>query len=119
EFLARECPTTLVRETAATPDGIPRALYTKMAELGWTGLIVPEAEGGLGLGTLELALVLEELGRVVAPGPFLGTQLVTAALLRGGTSALRKRWLPGLVAGEVRGALAYLQERDRHDAPGV
>ena len=119
EFLARECPPALVRETAKTPDGIPRALYAKMAELGWTGLLVPEAEGGLGLGTVELALVCEELGRVVAPGPFLGTQLVTAALLRGGSGAQRKQWLPRLLAGEASGALAYLEESDRHDPAGI
>ena len=52
EFLARECPPALVRETARSADGIPRALSAKMAELGWMGLAVPEADGGLGLGTL-------------------------------------------------------------------
>jgi alkylation response protein AidB-like acyl-CoA dehydrogenase len=119
EFLARECPTALVRETAKTPDGVPRALYSKMAELGWMGLLVPEGDGGLGLGMLELALVCEELGRAAAPGPFLGTQLVIAALLRGGSKAQRRQWLPGLVAGERFGALAYLEESDRHDAEGI
>jgi alkylation response protein AidB-like acyl-CoA dehydrogenase len=119
EFLARECPPALVRETARTPDGVPRALHTKMAELGWMGLVVPEAEGGLGLGTLELALVCEELGRVAAPGPFLPTQLVTAALLRAGSKAQRRQWLPRLVSGESLAALAYLEETDRHDAAGI
>jgi alkylation response protein AidB-like acyl-CoA dehydrogenase len=119
EFLARECPPALVRETAKTPDGVPRALYAKMAELGWMGLVVPEADGGLALGTLDLALVLEELGRAAAPGPFLGTQLVIAALLRAGSKAQRRRWLPPLLAGERFGALAYLEEGDRHDADGV
>jgi alkylation response protein AidB-like acyl-CoA dehydrogenase len=119
EFLARECPPALVRETAKTGDGIPRDLYAKMAELGWTGLVVPAAQGGLGLGTLDLALVLEELGRVVAPGPFLGTQLVIAALLRAGSAAQRKAWLPRLIAGEVQGTLAYLEESDRHDPAGI
>jgi alkylation response protein AidB-like acyl-CoA dehydrogenase len=119
EVLAKECPPALVRETAKTADGVPAALYAKMAELGWTGLVVPEAHGGLGLGTLELALVLEELGRVVAPGPFLGTQLVTAAIVRGGTAAAKKTWLPRLVAGEALGALAYLEASDRHDPAGI
>jgi alkylation response protein AidB-like acyl-CoA dehydrogenase len=119
EFLARECPPALVRETAKRPDGIPAALYGKMAELGWPGLVVPEAHGGLGLGTLELVLVMEELGRVAAPGPFLGTQLVIAALLRAGSAAQRKTWLPLLVAGEAHGALAYLEESDRHDPAGI
>src|SRR5213078_893120 len=85
----------------------------------WMGLIVPEAEGGLGLGVLELALVLEELGRVAAPGPFLGSQLVTAALLRAGTRTQRRTWVPRLVAGEAFGALAYLEESDRHDPAGI
>src|SRR5262245_27237862 len=90
-----------------------------MAELGWMGLVVPEAEGGLGLGTLELALVCEELGRVAAPGPFLPTQLVIAALLGAGSKAQRARWLPPLVSGESVGALAYLEESDRQDASGI
>jgi alkylation response protein AidB-like acyl-CoA dehydrogenase len=119
DFLARECPPALVRETAKTPDGVPRGLYAKMAELGWMGLLVPEAEGGLGLGTLDLALVLEELGRAAAPGPFLASQLVTAALLRAGSAAQRRRWLPRLVSGESLAALAYLEESDRHDADGI
>ncbi len=119
EFLARECPPALVRETAKTPDGVPRALYARMAELGWMGLAVPEKDGGLGLATLDLALVLEELGRAAAPGPFLPTQLVTHALLRAGSAAQRKRWLPRLASGECFAALAYLEESDRHDADGI
>src|SRR5205807_3020863 len=101
------------------PDGVPRALHAKMAELGWMRLVVPEADGGLGLSTLDLALVLEELGRAAAPGPFLPTQLVPHALLRAGSAAQRKAWLPRLVTGECCAALAYLEESDRHDPGGV
>ena len=119
EFLVRECPPTLVRETAGTPDGVPRTLYAKMAELGWMGLAVPEKDGGLGLGALDLAVILEELGRAAAPGPFLGTQLLIAALLRAGSRAQRRAWLPRLISGDTLGALAYLEESDRHDAAGV
>jgi len=119
EFLARECPPALVRETATSDDGVPRDLYRKMAELGWMGLIVPEKENGLGLGALELALVLEELGRVAAPGPFLATQLVIAALVRAGTAAQRGAWLPRLLAGEAFGSLAHLEETDRHEPGGI
>ena len=120
EFLARECPPALVRETAKRADGVPRALYAKMAELGWTGLIVPEAHGGLGLGTLELALVLEELGRVVAPGPVpRHAARHRGARARGHGGAAQKTWLPRLVAGEALGALAYLEESDRHDPAGI
>ncbi len=119
EFLAAECPPALVRDTATSDDGVPRDLYRKMAELGWMSLIVPEKHGGLGLGTLELALVCEELGRVAAPGPFLTTQLVIAALVQAGTAAQRATWLPRLTSGEAHATLAYLEESDRHDPAGV
>ncbi len=119
EFLARECPPALVRETAASDDGLPRDLYRRMAELGWMGLLVPEKQGGLGLQVLDLALILEELGRVVAPGPFLATQLVVAALLRAGTAAQRAAWLPLLLAGEAFGTLAHLEQSDHHEPDGI
>lgn len=119
EFLARECPPALVRETANGDDGVPRALYRQMAELGWLGLVVPEAHGGLGLGTLDLALVLEELGRAAAPGPFLSTQLAIRALMLAGTAAQKKTWLPRLAAGEAFATLAHAEESDRHDPEGV
>ncbi len=119
EFLAGECPPALVRETAKSDDGVARDLYRKMAELGWMGLIIPEKDGGLGLGTLELVLVLEELGRVAAPGPFLTTQLVITALLRAGNAAQRAAWLPRFLAGDAFATLAHLEADDRHDPAGV
>ena len=119
DFLARECPPALVRDTAASEDGVPHDLYRQMAELGWMGLIVPEKEGGLGLGALDLVLVLEELGRAAAPGPFLATQLLVAGLLHGGTAAQRKAWIPRLLAGDAFGTLAHLEESDRHEPGGI
>src|SRR5262249_5312054 len=119
EFLARECPPALVRDTAKSDDGVPHDLYRKMAELGWMGLIVPEKDGGLGLGALDLALVTEELGRVAAPGPFLATQLAIAGLLRAGTAAQRAAWLPRLLEGTAFATLAHLEESDRHDPEGI
>jgi alkylation response protein AidB-like acyl-CoA dehydrogenase len=119
DFLSRECPPALVRDTATTEDGVPRDLYEKMAEQGWLGVIVPEKHGGIGLTTLDLVLLLEELGRVVAPGPFLSTQLVIAALLAGGTAAQKKTWLPTLIAGEAFASLAHLEQSDRLDPAGT
>ncbi len=107
-FLAAECPPALVRETAGG-DGVPRALYKKMADLGWMGLVVPEAMGGLGLSTVDLALVLEEIGRVVAPGPFLPTQLVIAALLRAGTKEQLNTWLPRFLAADAFATIAFVE----------
>ena len=119
DFLTRECPPALVRDAATSDDGIPRDLYRKMAEQGWLGVIVPEKHGGIGLGTLDLVLLLEELGRVAAPGPFLPTQLVIAALLAGGTAAQRKAWLPRLMSGEAFASLAHLEDSDRLDPAGT
>jgi len=120
EFLAQECPSTFVRAMYTEPDGFSRELHRKMAEQGWTGLLIPEAYGGLGLGMLDMAVLLEEMGRAVAPGPFLfSSVLVTLALMQGGNNAQKKQWLPRLASGEATGTLAFLEADDRIDAAGV
>src|SRR5260221_884975 len=120
EFLASECPPSFVREVARDEEGFPRGLYQQIAGLGWLGLIVPESYGGAGLALLDLALLMEQLGRAVLPGPFFSSAvLATLALVHGGTSAQKKAWLPRLAAGEVFGALAWLEASDRLDAAGI
>jgi alkylation response protein AidB-like acyl-CoA dehydrogenase len=119
EFLAAECPPALVRANAADGDGIPRALYRKMAELGWMGLVVPEKLGGLSLSTLDLALVLEEIGRAVVPGPFLPTQVVIAALRAAGTARQQAAWLPRFLAGEAFGTLAQAEDASALEPAGI
>ena len=84
---------------AAEP-GLP-PFWGDLAELGWLGLHVDEALGGSGFGLLELAVVLEELGRAVAPGPFLPTVIASASLAEAGADRQRRRWLPGLVDGSM------------------
>jgi alkylation response protein AidB-like acyl-CoA dehydrogenase len=118
-FLTTECPPTRVRESAAAGDGIPRSLYTKMAELGWMGLRVPEKLGGLGLSTLDLALVMEEIGRAVVPGPFLPTQLVLRALVKAGSAAQRAAWIPRFLAGEAFGTLAFAEAEPSLEPAGM
>jgi alkylation response protein AidB-like acyl-CoA dehydrogenase len=119
EFLAKECPPSLVRAAAADEDGFPRSLYREMATLGWNGLIVPEAYGGAGLSFLDLALLLEEMGRVALPGPFLSSLLGTLAILHAGNGAQKKAWLPRLAAGEALATLAFVEESDRIDPAGI
>lgn len=120
DFLARECPSTFVRALYTEPDGFSRELHRKMAEQGWTGLLVPEAHGGLGLSMLDMALLLEEMGRAVVPGPFIfSSVLVTLALMHGGSSAQKKTWLPRLASGEAIGTFAFLEDTDRIDAAGM
>ena len=73
DFLTRECPMSLVRAQMDDPRGLPEALWKGIGELGWCGLLVPEAHGGSGLGLVDLSLVMEEMGRVLCPGPFVST----------------------------------------------
>jgi len=124
DFLARECPTAFVREVMRPDgDGHPRGFHAKLAALGWTGLIIPEAHGGLGLGLLDLAVLAEEMGRAVMPGPFFSSSvLATLALIQGESqeaSRLQEQWLPRLADGSAVGTLALLEESDRLDAEGV
>ncbi|MGH7895982.1 MAG: acyl-CoA dehydrogenase family protein [Candidatus Binatia bacterium] len=119
EFLAAECPPALVRDNANNGDGIPRGLYKKMAELGWMGLIVPEKMGGLGLSTLDLALVLEEIGRAVTPGPFLPTQLVIVALLEAAAASVRATWITRFLAADAFGTLAFVEGDQALEPAGI
>ena len=120
EFLTRECPMTYVRRMMDDPRGFEDAQWAKMAELGWLGLAVPEAHGGAGLGFVDLVVVLEEMGRVVLPGPFFSTAVIAApALADAASPALQAEWLPKIAAGRARGTLALLERSARWDADGV
>ena len=120
EFLSQECPPGLVRELYNDPKGFSPELHRKTAELGWTGLLIPEAHGGLGLGMLDMVVLLEEIGRAVVPGPFVfSSVLTTLGLVQAGSSTQRETWLPRLAAGQAIGTLALLETDDRLDARGV
>ncbi len=80
------------------------ALWKELAELGWPGIAVAEEHGGQGLGAVELAILCEELGRSVAPVPFLPTVLAATLIEHAGSGEQRARWLPGLASGELTGA---------------
>ncbi|SMF75039.1 acyl-CoA dehydrogenase family protein [Allosphingosinicella indica] len=85
-------------------DGFGHALWKQFGEMGFTGILADEADGGLGLGHVEAGIVLEEVGRNLTPSPFLITAIAAVEALKG--SALRERWLPGILAGETVAALA-------------
>ena len=93
-------------------DGFGHGLWKQLAELGLTGILVPEAQGGAGLGQVEANLVLEEIGRNLTPSPFLTTSVAAVRALEG--SAQAERWFPGIVAGETIAALA-IDEGKSHD----
>jgi len=108
-MLARECPISLVR--ALVEDDVPTdGLWKQMAELGWPALTVPEEFGGLGLGPVELAVVVEELGRVLAPGPFVPTVTQFLPVLReAGSPDQQARFLAGVAEGTTTGTLAITE----------
>jgi alkylation response protein AidB-like acyl-CoA dehydrogenase len=92
-------------------DGFDRALWKQFAEMGFTGILVDEADGGLGLGHVEAGIVLEEIGRNLTPSPFLITAVAVVEALKG--TVLRERWLPGILAGDTVAALA-IDEGPKH-----
>src|SRR5204863_7478984 len=90
-----------------------------MAGPAWTGLGRPEDFGGAGLDFVGMVVVLEEMGRVVLPGPFFSTLVGAVAVLDAGTAAQRQEWLPKVAAGEARVTLAQLEPNARWDADGI
>jgi alkylation response protein AidB-like acyl-CoA dehydrogenase len=104
ELLAARSPFAKVRE-AAEGARYDEALWTEIIELGWPGIAVGEQYGGQGLGAVELAMLLEELGYACAATPFLSTAVAAAVIQAAGSGAQRERWLPGLVSGELTAGL--------------
>src|SRR5215211_9163639 len=100
------------RDTGCT-DGFGTALWKQFAELGLTGICIPESHGGLGMGATEAALVLEEIGRNLTPSPFLTTAVASARAIEG--TAHASRWYPGILAGET--VLALAVDEGRRHAP--
>ena len=88
-----------VRELIELPGAHDPALWHSIAELGWLGVDVPEEHGGQGLTFVETALLAEEAGRALLPGPFLGTLCAVQALIVGGSDEQRSKWLPNLAGG--------------------
>jgi alkylation response protein AidB-like acyl-CoA dehydrogenase len=118
DFAAEKSPVARFRalRDAGDPLGFSRTLWKEMAELGWVGIPFPEAVGGAGLGLAELAVVLEALGRNLAPEPFLAAVLLGGrALVHGGSEAQQREWLPGVVAGERLLTLAHQEPHSRFD----
>ena len=94
-------------------DGFGHGLWKQMAEMGFTGLLVAEADGGLGMGHVEAGIVLEEIGRNLTPSPFLTSSVLAATALQAGSNDLKGRWLPSLIAGDSVFAVA-IDEGAKH-----
>ncbi len=106
DFVAAEAPVAHMRalRDANDPTGFSKQLWKQFAEMGFTGILIPEGDGGLGLGHVEAGVVLEEIGRNLSPSPFLATAVAAVEALKGTGHAAR--WFPSILAGDTVAALA-------------
>lgn len=118
-FMSRECGPERVRALMETATAHDDALWQGIADQGWTGLVIPEEHGGLGLGLVELAAVLEEMGRACLPGAFISTLTAAALIERAGNTEQRAKYLEPIAAGELNATLAFLEESASWDADAV
>ena len=113
-FLSEKCTTTVVRRVFESSQGYDRELWKHIAEMGWLGTAIPENYGGLGLGYLELCVIAEEIGRVLAPVPFSSTlYLFAEAVLAAGSEQQKQKYLSRIASGELIATFA------RAEAPGA
>jgi alkylation response protein AidB-like acyl-CoA dehydrogenase len=121
DLLASKAGSARVREVMLGDDGLDLDLWAELAGLGLLGLTIPEGHGGAGASFVEVAVVAEELGRTLAPVPYLSSAVLgTTALLHGADDHQRATHLPAVASGETRLALAHLDDRGRLTAdPGV
>lgn len=118
-FMDEECSMDFVRAMEASELGFSPEMWKQMAELGWLGIDLPDEWGGLGLGTLDLTILMRELGRHLCPTPFLSTAVIGGdAIARAGTDEQRTQYIEKIIAGELIVAFAY-QEFTRSFDPGA
>ncbi|MFT4799823.1 MAG: alkylation response protein AidB-like acyl-CoA dehydrogenase [Candidatus Azotimanducaceae bacterium] len=109
-FLQDNCSMKVVREALESGQPFNPDLWKKVAEMGWTSTVIPEAYDGLGLSYLELSVIADELGRSVAPLPFSSSvYLATEAILLYGTESQKQNWLPRLASGDAIGTFAITE----------
>lgn len=110
DFFKAECPIHDVRRIAGQPHAFDAALWKKIADQGWTGICFDEECGGAGMGPVEAAVLLEEMGYALLPGPFFSTVLLAGnALAACGTKAQKAAYLAGIASGEKKATLAFLE----------
>jgi len=109
--LEEHCKSSHVRAMAEDGKGYGDELWGEMGKLGWLGLPFPEEHGGAGLGLVELAIVLEEMGRAAFPGPFFSTVVLGGlGLMLGGSAEQKDKWLPAIASGRARMTAALLED---------
>ncbi len=120
DFLAEKCPKTLVREMEKDERGYPPGLWQEVAGLGWTGIVFPEEYGGSGMSFLDMAVLLEEMGRACLPGPFFSTVVLGGlTILEAGSQAQKEQYLPQIAGGKAIFTLALTEASGRYEAAPV
>ena len=117
-FLSEYCPPSFVREVGKGEKDVTTELWPKIAELGWLGLVLPDKYGGVGGSLMDLVILMEEMGAVCMPGPFMASSILFAStLLRLGSEKQKQELLPRIASGEIIGTFA-LEEADCDYEPG-
>ncbi|WP_380872776.1 acyl-CoA dehydrogenase [Sphingomonas sp. DBB INV C78] len=108
-----------VRAAGSSATGYDPTVWKQMAEMGWSAILVPEAQDGLGLGQVELSIVAMACGRALLPSPLLATSAATRAILLAGTAAQQDRWLPTIATGERTATVALTGALGRYTPDDV
>jgi len=120
DFLTDKCPKTLVREMEQDEKGYSPELWKEIADLGWMGLAFPEEYGGGGMSFLDLAILLEEMGRVLFPEPFFSTVILGGLpILDIGSDEQKKKYLPDIISGKAIFTMALTEADGKYDAASV
>ncbi len=120
DFLTNKVPKTLVKEMAKDEKGYPPQLWKEMAELGWTGLIFPEKYGGSGATFLDMAVLLEEMGRTCLPGPFFSTVILGGlTILEAGSEEQKQELLPKIASGDLLVTLALTEPSAKYTPDAI
>jgi alkylation response protein AidB-like acyl-CoA dehydrogenase len=115
DFMKTEAPVAHLRKfrDMGCKDGFSHDLWKQFAEMGFTGILIPENQGGLGMGHVEAGIVLEEIGRNLSPSPFLSTSVGAVEALKAADKATRDRWFPAILSGDAVIGLA-IDEGSKH-----
>jgi alkylation response protein AidB-like acyl-CoA dehydrogenase len=120
KFFAGECPSAEMRRLMERDTAYDGALWAKLTDQGYTGIIFPEEYGGVGLGMVELMLLMEETGRALLPGPFFSTVVLAGSVLQAvSTPSQKKKYLEPICKGKVRATVALLEASASWDPDDV
>ena len=118
DWATNESPVAAFRKVRDSDESFDRAAWETMSQMGWTGVIIPEAHGGSDFGWLSMGLVVEELGKTLTASPLVASTTAASAIMLGGSEDQKAKWLPGIASGAVIATLA-VDEGPRHDPAAV